>query len=470
MKFGGTSLSTGSNIKRVTEIIKRYRGENEVAVVCSAMDDVTDRLLETIQRAEAGRLREAEEELERLEKLHLGAVDEAVSDPETRRGVLESIKQSLTELRNAVIAIYYLREATPRSQDYVLSFGERMSSRIVAGALESAGVRAAYLEGGEAGILTDSNFGEATPIMDVTRLEVKRRVGSLLDEGVTPVITGFIARNEEGVITTLGRGGSDYTATIVAYAVEADEVWLWSDVDGLMTADPRIVPNAMVLPHISFEEAIEMALFGAKGLHPRALEPARQAGIKVRIKNTFNPEAPGTLISEERSRIGGVVKCVLLVRNVGMLTIRGASMVGRVGTSARILDAIARCGVNVMMISQSVSESSISLIVTRSKLSRALKELENELRGSELVGQIESEDDVSVVAVVGDGMKGTPGVASKVFTAVAKRSVNVRMIAQGSSELNISFVVKERDAVEAVRAIHEEYELHKVGRGIHEIY
>ncbi len=462
MKFGGTSLASAERIKHVAELVKSHLRDNEVVVVCSAAGDTTDTLITLVEKARKGRHEEVEEILSGIESLHNGLLD-AVTDLRVREDVSEAIRQQLRELRRAVLGITYLREATPRSTDYVLSFGEKFSTRIVSGALASLGVKTTYLEGGEAGIVTDSNFGEASPLMEVTRFEVKRKVGRLLEEGYTPTITGFIASNEEGVTTTLGRGGSDYTATILAYSLEADEVWLWSDVDGLMTAHPKIVKEARVLEKISYNEAIEMALFGAKGLHPRALEPAMNARIPVRIKNTFNVEAPGTLISEQGAPAGQrAVKAVLLVNDTAMLTVRGASMVGRPGTSARILDTLAKTGINVMMISQSVSESSISLIIRRGKLHKAVTALENALLGTGVVASIEYEDDVSVVAVVGEGMKGTPGVASRVFGAVAARGINIRMIAQGSSELNISFVVKENDGAEAVKAIHEEYKLESV--------
>lgn len=459
MKFGGTSLEDGEKIKNAAKIVKSYLDGNEVIVVCSAMAGVTDKLFSLVDKASKGRVRDVEILLKEISEKHLIALSEGIEDNAVRDEVRRMSEELIEELKRAVTSILYLREATPRSRDYVVSFGERLSTRIMWGALTDIGVNCKYLDGGDAGIVTDSNFGEACPLMEITKLEVKRRVGSLIDKGVTPVITGYIAVNEEGVITTLGRGGSDYTATILGQCLEADEVWLWSDVDGLMTADPKIVKNSHVLSTISFNEAIEMAIFGAKGLHPRALEPAMKADIKVRIKNTFNPSAPGTLVISKPEKSGAVVKAVLLVKDVAMLSIRGASMVGKPGTVAKILETLAKEKINVMMISQSVSESSVSLVIKRNALSRALSKIETALLGSGLVEDIESEDDVSVVAVVGEGMKGTPGVASKVFGAVAKRGINIRMIAQGSSELNISFVVKEEDGPEAVRAIHEEYGL-----------
>jgi len=458
MKFGGSSLASADLIKHVASLVKKHSEQHEIVVVCSASGDTTDELLSLVETARRGRGEEVEKKLGQIEQHHLNLL-EAITDDRVREETGETLKQWLRELRRAVLGILYLREATPRSTDYVLSFGEKFSTLITAGALSSTGLKAQYLDGGEAGIVTDSNFGEAMPLFEVTRLNVRRRLGRMLDEGVTPVVTGFIATNEEGVVTTLGRGGSDYTATILASSLPADEVWLWTDVDGLMTANPRLVPEAVVLRKISYNEAVEMALFGAKGLHPRALEPVMEAQIPVKIKNTFNPSAEGTLITTSSEKTDKPVKAVLLVNNTAMLTVKGPSMVGQPGTAAKILDTLYRGGVNVMMISQSISESSISLIVRRNQLNKAVTAIEKALLGTRIVVAVEPEEDVVVVAVVGEGMKGTPGVASRVFGAVASRGVNVRMIAQGSSELNISFVVREEDGVEAVKAIHEDYGL-----------
>ncbi|MEM3447964.1 MAG: aspartate kinase [Nitrososphaerota archaeon] len=458
-KFGGTSLANGERIRHAAELVKNYLSDNKIVVVCSAMGDTTDNLLEAIDAAVNRDKKRVDDVLSELSSLHLEAIDKAVSVDSIKREIYSRISENIGNLSQVLHSIYFLREATPRTRDYVLSFGERMSSRIMYGALMSLRIEAKYLEGGEAGIITDSSFGEAQPIMEVAQKQVRERVGGLLERNITPVVTGFIGMTVDGAVTTLGRGGSDYTATIIAYAINAEEVWLWSDVDGLMTTDPRIVNDARVLPEISFEEAMEMALFGAKGLHPRALEPARMGNIRVRIKNTFNPSAPGTLISESARGIDSVVKAVLLVRDVAMITLRGASVVGRAGTAGRILSTLGRLGINIMMISQSVSESALSFIVKRKASGIVVSELEREFVKSGQLKEVECEPDVSVIAVIGGGMRGTPGVASRVFGAVAKRGISIRMIAQGSSELNISFVVKEKDGEEAVKAIHEEYGL-----------
>ncbi len=317
-----------------------------------------------------------------------------------------------------------------------------------------------YFTGKAAGIVTDSNFGEARPLLKVTEHQVKQNIEPLLDKGITPVVTGYIAATQDGEITTLGRGGSDYTATIIAAALEADEVWVWTDVDGLMTSDPKIVPSAKVVPELSFHEAIELAIFGAKAMHPRALEPAMEKEIPVRIRNTFNLQNLGTLIlKEQKIKSTDIVKGITLIKKCALINVGGAGMIGTPGTAAKVFDILGKNNINVLMISQSASEANISFILQREVLEKAVSTLEIALLGSGLIREVSTEDDVCVVAVVGADMKGTPGVAARMFGAVARRGVNVRMIAQGSSELNISFVVKETDGEKAVRAIHEEFKL-----------
>lgn len=459
MKFGGTSLGDGKRIRHVAGLVRRYFEENKLVVVASAMANVTDELIKLTYVAENGREDEVDELLEKLSSLHEDAIGDAIKDEKISAEVWKHVQKDLDALRRAVKGVCYIMETTPRTRDLILSFGEKLSARILWGAMLEFGMPAVYLTGKDAGIVTDSNFGEALPLIESTHMNLSSRLGSLMSEGKIPVVTGFIAADTYGVTTTLGRGGSDYTATLIGSAINADEIWLWSDVDGLMTANPKIVPNARVLPEISYNEAIEMAMFGAKGLHPRAFEPTIEKGIPVRIRNTFKPEEPGTLITKSRVVSGSVVKAVLLVENVGMVSIRGTSIVGRPGTAAKILDAIARRSVNIMMISQSISESSISFIVKRDALEKTIAAIETSLLSSGIAKDVEVDEDVAVVAVVGEGMKGTPGIAARVFRAVANKGINIKMISQGASELNISFVVSGAEAVDAVRAVHEEFNL-----------
>ncbi len=459
MKFGGTSVADGECIMKVARIVADQAKKDRVVVVVSALKDVTDQLTESLERARDGDEKFVQDFIQRLTERHLTTARKAVGS-EVRKEVELAIKALVSELERVLMGVMYLGEVTPRSRDYVLSFGERLSIPILWGALHSLGLKARHHTGREAGIVTDSNFGEARPLLDVTKQQVRKRLGPLLEEGVIPVVAGFIAADEEGVVTTLGRGGSDYTATVIGAALDVDEVWIWTDVDGLMTTDPKILPSAKRIPEISFAEATEMAVFGVKSMHPRALEPAMEQNIPVRIRNTFHPENPGTLIvKEQKIKPGTVVKAVTLVKDVALVTVSGAGMVGTPGTAAKVFDILGRSHVNILMISQSVSEANISLVIRRALLKKAVEALRGALLGRDLIGEVTAEKDVCIVAVVGAGMRGTLGVAARVFGAVARRGINIRMIAQGSSELNISFVVKEADGPKAVRAVHEEFKL-----------
>ncbi|MGI0070020.1 MAG: aspartate kinase, partial [Nitrosopumilaceae archaeon] len=374
---------------------------------------------------------------------------------------LNKMKTDLDEFEDLLHGMLLLGEVTPRSSDYLISFGERLSINLVAFALNDVGIKAVPLTGKDAGIITDSNFGGAKPLMDTTRLHVSHTIENLLQKKTMPVIGGFAGADQYGNITTLGRGGSDYTATIIASSIKADEVWLMSDVDGLMTTDPKIVNNAKLIKEVSYVEAMEMALFGAKQIHPRAIEPLVTKKIVLRIRNTFNIKNPGTLVTAEpQAKTQKTVKCVSAIKHTGLIDIRGGSMVGALGTAATIFSVLAKAGVNIMMISQSPSESSISVIVKKNDLDKAVNALEMNLLGK-MIKKVDVTLDVSIIALIGSGMRGIAGVASKVFTAVAKKRVNVIMIAQGSSELNLAFVVKDSDCNAAVQALHDEFELAK---------
>jgi len=459
MKFGGRCVEDGSMIRRSSSIVaERARRGDEVVAVVSAMAGVTDDIAACLERAEGGDVGYVEGFMARMRGRHLKALEEAVEDPSIRGEVEEALRRELDELERLLSVVAYLKEATPRTRDYALSFGERLSTRIFWGSLRDRGVRAVYLTGWEAGIVTDDCFGSARPMMALTARQVRERLDPLLASGVVPTVTGFIAATPDGVVTTLGRGGSDYTATIIGAAIKADEVVVWKDVDGIMTADPKLVPEARTIPAMSYEEVTELAYFGAKVMHPLALEPAMREGVPIRVKNIFNPSGEGTLITrvvEPR----GVVKAVTMVKDTAIVTVSGASMVEAPSISVEVLRALSEVGVQAIMLSQGSSQASISLAIPRASLERAVRSIKRRL-GSEGY-KVEFEDDVCVVAVIGAGMRGKPGVAARVFKAVAEEGVNVRMIAQGSSELNISFVVKEADGVKALRAIHREFGLNE---------
>jgi aspartate kinase len=463
MKFGGSSVASAERIRNVAERVSESGKGNQVVVVCSAMGDTTDKLLALCSDASKGLEKPVEERLASIKEAHLSALAAAVRDKPLRRQVRGVLDVTFSQLEKLARGSTVLGELTPRSKDAILACGERLSNPIVMGALLERGMRAVYMTGGEAGIMTDDRFGDATPLMEVTKFQVREKLSPLLEEGKTPVVTGYTGATQSGDTTTLGRGGSDLTGTIIASAIDADEVWIWSDVDGLMTADPRIVPNARVLREVSYEEAGEMAVFGAKALHPRTLEPVAEKGIPVRFRNTFHPKDQGTVVKRKpKLYLRNVVKAVALVREVAVITVAGASMVGKPGSAARIFEVMGRSGINVLMISQSVSESNISMVVARSSMEKGANALELALLGQGGYRHIQTENDVSAIAVVGGAMRTTKGVASTAFSAISARGINIKMIASGSSNQNLSLVVEEKDAKQTVRAVHSAFRLDKL--------
>lgn len=461
MKFGGTAVDSPDKVRHVAQLIKSHKKGNDVVCVVSAVRGMTDGLLAIADSVRRGDKTSIEDFVKKALSIHTEIASRAISDRKLRENALVGVQKTVGELRDVLGGIVLLGEVTPKSLDYLMSFGERLSTPIVAYALLDIGVDAEALTGKEAGIVTDSNFGEARPLIDTTKLRVNHKLAPITKRGAVPVITGFVGADQHGNITTIGRGGSDYTATIVAASINADEVWLWSDVDGLMTADPKIVKDAQVLKEVSFAEAMEMALFGAKYMHPRALEPVMDTKIPIRIRNTFNMKHPGTIITQNPSRDSQkIVKSVSAIRHTALIDVSGGGMVGAPGTAAKIFDTLAKNRVNIMMISQSPSESSISMVLRKADLDKATTTLELNLLGK-VIKQVNVSDDVAVIAVVGSGMRGIKGVAAKVFGAVAKRKVNVIMIAQGSSELNLAFVVNDSDCERAVNALHDEFGLGK---------
>ena len=465
MKFGGTSVATDKGVRRVANIVaESLKKDYRIAVVVSAMAGVTDKLIEEADRAKEKSEQQIQEFTRKLIKKHMDVAARAIESKTTLNEVEEKIKQTARELEKVLTGICFVGEITPKSRDYVLSFGERLSVPIVWAAMRDLGLQTKVFTGKEVGIVTDSNFGEANPLINVTNHEVNERIEYMFEKKAVPLITGYNAATQDGIVTTLGRGGSDYTATLIGVALSVDEIWIWTDVDGIMTADPKIVPSAKVLTELSYGEAAELAIFGAKAMHPRALEPVIEKGIPVRIRNVLSPEKPGTLIAKSQETASrDVVKAIALIKDVAMVNIKGAAMVGAPGSYSKVFDVLGKNGVNVMMVSTAVSEANISLIIRRKLLSKTLSLLEIALLGTGgLVSEITAEDDVCVIAAMGANMKGTLGVAARIFSAISRQEINIRMIAQGSSELNISFVVKEKDGESAVRAIHKEFKLDKI--------
>ena len=462
LKYGGTSISTANRIRDVAKHINNLSKTNQIVLVCSAISGTTDDLIEISNKIKKENKEKTKELVAKIIYKHKKLVRETITKSNNKKNLLATLDEDFSELVELIDGMVLLGEVTPRSMDYLISFGERLSIKIVAHALIDQGKKSLALTGKEVGIITDSNFGESKPLMDTTRLRVSKTIDDLFSKKIIPVIGGFAGADQHGRVTTFGRGGSDYTATTIASCIKADEIWLMSDVDGLMTADPKIVNNAKVLKEVSYLEAIEMALFGAKQIHPRTFEPLLTKKIPMLIRNTFNAKNKGTLVTASpSSSTKKTVKCVSSIRHNGLIDIRGGSMVGSPGTAAKIFSTLANVGVNVMMISQNPSESSISVVVKNSDLDKSVHALEMNLLGK-IIKKLEITTDVAIVALIGSGMRGTIGVASKVFGAVAKKKVNVVMITQGSSELNLAFVVKDSDSKSVVQALHDEFNLAKI--------
>jgi aspartate kinase len=464
MKFGGTAINSAEKVRHIANLIKsqKEKGSNEIVGVISAARGMTDKISSipfNIKRSDKLFITDF---LKNTSYIHLSIIDQAIKNEKLKNEAKGVVTALIKELEDILTGIVLLGEITPKSLDYLMSFGERLSTPIVSFALRDIGSLSEYLSGKEAGILTDSNYGEARPLMDTTKLRIVHKIEPLLKSNIIPLVTGFIGADQNGNTTTIGRGGSDYTATIIASSIDADEVWLLGDVDGLMTADPKIVDDAKVIKEVSFAEAMEMALFGAKYMHPRALEPVMDTKIPVRIRNAFKVDHQGTLISQNLTKTSQrTVKSISAIRHTALIDVSGGGMVGTPGTAAKIFDALAKNRVNIMMISQSPSESSISIVVRRDELDKAIMTLDLNLLGK-VVKRVNVNNDVAVIAVVGSGMRGIKGVAARVFNAVAKRNVNVIMIAQGSSELNLAFVVNDSDCEQVVRALHDEFKLGRI--------
>ncbi|MCE9617562.1 MAG: aspartate kinase [Nitrosarchaeum sp.] len=462
LKYGGTSISSAKDIQAVANYVNSLSKHNEIVIVCSAISGTTDDLIEISQSIKKENKDKAEQLALKIINRHKQLAKQTIKKSTTRKKLLEKLDTDFRELFALIEGMVLLGEVTPRSMDYLISFGERLSIKLLSFAINDIGKKSISLTGKEVGIVTDSNFGESKPLMDTTRLRVSKTIDLQFSKKTIPVIGGFTGADQHGHVTTFGRGGSDYTATIISSCIKTDEIWLMSDVDGLMTADPKIVKNAKLLKEVSYIEAIEMALFGAKQIHPRTFEPLLTKKIPMKIRNSFNVKNEGTLVTDSPSvSTKNTVKCVSSIRHNGLIDIRGGSMVGTPGTAAKIFATLAKAGINVMMISQNPSESSITIVVKNTDLDKAVNALEMELLGK-IIKKLEVTTDVAIIALIGLGMRGTVGVASKVFGAIEKNKINVAMITQGSSELNLAFVVKDSDSNVAVQALHDTFELDKI--------
>lgn len=459
MKFGGTSVGSVNALNQAAEIVQEQsRQWDQVVVVVSAMRGVTDALLQCAKAASASDEDTYTHVIGELRFNHQKVIDSLFEKSEERTQLIAMIEKHVNELEAICRSVHVLGEITPRGLDTISSFGERMNARVFSAILRRNGLKSQAVDAMDI-IVTDSTFQDAAPQMEETRKKNQENLVPLLEQGIVPVVTGFIAANADGVITTLGRGGSDYTSAILGDALDATEVWTYTDVDGVMSADPRIVANARVIPEISFSEVGEMAYFGAKVLHPKTIRPIVERDIPLWVKNTFNPTFPGTRISKAPQSIPGQITSITTIRNLSIITVEGRGMLGVPGIAARTFSAVARQGASVLMISQSSSEQSICFVIPSQNTDEIIQSLEKELALELMrrdIDRIHSADNLVVLSVIGAGMRETPGVSARIFGALGKANINVIAIAQGSSEYSVSLVVAQKDADEAVRQLHKE--------------
>jgi aspartate kinase len=459
MKFGGTSVGSAARMRVSAALAARESRNRPVAIVVSAMSKITDLLLDTMRHAEGGDQAGIEKNLAALRERHENACRELL--PAARHAaILDRINELSGEFERIVRGMAMLNERPPRSVDEAVAIGERLSALLVAEHLNAEGVRAADVNAWDV-VVTDAVFGNASPLMEATRKKARARLLPLFGAETLPVVTGFNGATADGRPTTLGRGGSDFSASILAAALDASELWIWTDVDGIMSADPRLVPDAEVLPEITYAEAAELAYNGAKVLHPRTLAPLVEKKIPVWSKNSFAPEKPGTrIVPAVAPALATGARAVASMGNVALVSLEPASPeLNAVQVMARALDAVARANVEVLLFSSSSYRQSFCFLVRHEELERSVEAMESVLSlelAHNYLEPIHVDRDVGLLAAVGEGMQGKPGLAGRIFTAISREQVNIIAIAQGSSELTIAVVVRRDGLEKAVRAVHDE--------------
>jgi aspartokinase/homoserine dehydrogenase 1 len=461
LKFGGTSVNDAKAIAQVAAIAAdQLKTDPNVVVVTSAMRGVTDLLINSATAAASGDRQRYRDARSTLVTRHRDAAEALIPDLDDLARIQELTDERIREFERLCMAVAILGELTDRGLAVISGLGERLLAPILAAAIRARGLKAEFVDAGEL-IVTDDNHASAAPDMDATRVATRARLLPLLEAGVMPVVTGFVAATPGGVPTVLGRGGSDYSAAILGAALDADEIQIWTDVDGVLTADPRIVKEARTLAELTYSEAAELAYFGAKVLHPKTMLPAIDLGIPISVRNTFNPAFAGTRIVAQAVNVG-TVKALTVIRGLALITVAGRGMMGVPGIAARTFAAVAAQGANVLMISQASSEQSICFVLPEPDAAHVVAALESAFAGEihrRLIDRVTLEPEVVIVAVVGEGMRGTPGIAAKLFGALGEKQLNVIAVAQGSSEANISLVLAAADADAAVRYMHSAFGL-----------
>lgn len=455
LKFGGTSVANAENIGKVMSIVKQAAGKSRTVVVVSALGGVTDLLLQAGQLA-AEAQESYKEKLLLVEQRHLDTVKQLIPVAQQSQ-LLSLVKKTCNDLEDICNGIYLLGELTPRSKDRIASYGEWLSSQIISAALATQGLANEWLDARRV-IVTDSQFTTAQVDLPATQEKLQNHFAA--SPASLFLVPGFIAADRQGITTTLGRGGSDYTAAIIAAAMDAAVLEIWTDVSGMMTADPRLTANARIIPQISYQEAMELSHFGAKVIYPPTIQPVMGKGIPVWIKNTFAPQDEGTLIEASLQRNGNIVRGISSINNIALLSLEGSGMIGIPGFSKRLFEALSNERINVILITQSSSEHSICVAVDAAAATRAKAAVDAAFANEITLHKVEPlliEADLSIAALVGENMKSHPGISGRMFSAMGRNGVNIRAIAQGSSEKNISAVISTKDVRKAINVLHEEF-------------
>ena len=457
LKFGGSSLADADSILKTVQITSERLQTHAAIVVVSAFGGVTNQILDLAGRA-VNKDESYKKLLKSLENRHLKLAQDLIQT-KSQSEVLAKIKFLFEDLKGILLGVFLIKELSPRTSAYLMSFGERLAAFIISQVYCENGVASSFVDSREL-IITNNNFQDAVVNFELSNPKIRTYFEDNLH--TLHIVTGFIAKTQDGLTTTLGRGGSDYTASILAAALNAEAIEIWTDVDGVMTSDPRKVKKAITIPQLHYVEAIEMSYFGAKVLHPKTIQPILKQNIPTRIKNTFNPTHPGTLIDGDQNIKfnNQSIKAVSCIQNIALLNFSGAGIVGVSGSASRFFEALARENINIILISQASSEHSITVAVQADVAAQAAAAIDTMFAENIKNGQINPtsiKTDLVIGAVVGSQMRATPGVSGKLFKAIGNSGVNLLAIAQGSSEMNISFVVEQKDERKVMNVIHEAF-------------
>jgi bifunctional aspartokinase / homoserine dehydrogenase 1 len=450
LKFGGSSLKNAEGFKEVAEIIKNQN--DQVIVILSGVYGVTNKIQDYLSLGKYDE-KEIDKLIENLRNLHFDISKKAINNIKILRKTNKTIDEKLTHLTRLLRGVYYVEELTEKTRDLIISFGERLSVTILEAILNDIGLKSKAFEADKIGIITNGDYGNASAILDKVSTNLKKNILPVIKDGTIPTITGFFGCDSNGNTTLFGRNGSDYTASVIAYAVDADIVEIWKDVDGFLTADPNIIKTAKLIDKLSYDEAAELSYFGAKILHPRTVEPLAKKAIILRIKNTYNPESKGSIICKNPKIKKGLVKSVSYTSSIACIKIFGSGIGYKSGVLSDIVSNISENKINI--ISVITSQTCITLLLEKKDLEKSYNIISS--KQIKTVERLEKIKDIALVCIVGEGINNHHGIAAKAFTAVAKKGINIEMISAGASEVAYYFIIKEKSIKPTIQSIHNAF-------------